>query len=137
MSKPRLTRRQQRWYDEVISCLKREPTREFSYYYWAWGPRFHDRIVHSWAWGAYCCAKKYGSRDVDLKKLQLIALKYGNAELLYRYAREIPSANVKRFQKALVETGDAHYMKIFLDNVPGANETYIKNMLLIMEVMDW
>jgi len=136
VGKPNLTRRQRRWYEEVISCLKEKPKCQFSYHYWSFYP--YSNIGSSWAWGAYCCAKKYGSRaGVDLKKLQLITLKYGDAEQLYRFARDIPSANVKRFQKALVEAGDYRLMKAFSDNIPGANQEYLKNLLIIMEVMDF
>ena len=136
MSKPRLTRRQRCWYSEVISCLKEKPRQVFSYYWYC--PRTKRAIEDSWAWGAYGCAKKYGSREgIDLKKLQLIVLKYGNADQLYKYARDIPSANVKRFQKALVEAGDHRLMKAFSDNIPGANQKYLQNLLIIMEVMDF
>lgn len=137
MSKPRMTRRQQRWYQSAISCLKNPPTQTFAYYDWVpWGR--HSRVGHSWAWGAYYCAKKYGSRaGVDLKKLQLITLRYGCAKQLYKYAKDIPGANIKRFQKAIVETGESKYVKMFMDNVPEANQAYLENILLVMEVMDW
>ncbi len=132
MSKPKLTRRQQHWYREVITCLKSSPTRDFSYCY---------RPIStndSWVWGAYYCAKEYGSRTgVDLKKLQLITLRYGNVKRLYKYAKNIPGANIKRFQKAIVEIGEYKYVKMFLDNVPGANRVYLNNILIIIEVMDF
>jgi hypothetical protein len=135
LSKPRMTRRQRRWYDEVISCLKNPPTQEFSQYFWA---PHNVRVQYSWAWGAYFCAKKYGSRaDIDLKKLQLITLRYGCAKQLYKYAKDIPGANIKRFQRAIVETGEYKYVKMFHDNVPGANQAYLENMLIVMEVMDF
>jgi hypothetical protein len=134
VSKPALTRRQRCWYDEVVSCLKEKNVRtQFSYHVFCRG----IGVRESWAWGAYYCAKKYGSRkDVDLKKLQLVALRHGSARQLYRYARDIPSANAKRFQTALVEIGDYHFMKTFSNNIPGANRKYLENLLIVMEVMD-
>lgn len=130
-----MTRRQRRWYQEVVSCLKRKPSQAFSYY---WYHPYHNAVGHSWAWGAYYCAKKWRSRKgVDVKKLQLITLKYGNAEQLYKFAKDIPEANVKRFQRAIVETGSYRFVKAFLDNVPNANQAYLENMLIIMEVMDF
>jgi len=67
----------------------------------------------------------------------LITLRYGCAEQLYKYAKNIPGANVKRFQKAIVEAGNYKYVKAFMENVPGANREYLQNLLIIVEVMDW
>jgi hypothetical protein len=132
--KAALTRRQRHVYLDIIRHVHKKPTYTCNHDIWV---QHKWQCNESWARAAYGFAKQWGGRKgVDLKKLQHIVLKYGGAPVLYRYARDVPSANIKRFQKAIIETEDFKYVQLFADNIPKADQKILGNVLIILEIFD-
>src|ERR1700735_2180333 len=85
------------------------------------------------AWAAFFFFKQFGTRkDVDFYQLQKIILK-GEPELIYRFAKEIPRANIRKCQIELLERGSPVILRTFAKNIPGARKEEIEAMCLIME----
>ena len=131
--KPALTRRLQRDYLQIIH-------RSHNAYHdmWIWWQHGNPGHQASVAWAAYYFAKRWHGRDIDMKRLQKIVLDWGTAECLYKYARDVPGVNLRRFAIAVAKSGNADVMKLFVKNIPGirdCDERFLTGMALINEVM--
>jgi len=122
VKKPALTRRLERHYRQILQS-------------WA-GVSYHA----SWrgetvAWAAFYFAKRWCGRDIDLKRLASIVLRAEDPECCYRFVREVPGANVKRFQRHVMLHGSAELMRRFAREVPGAHRDSLENMAIVAEIM--
>lgn len=135
MGKPRLTKRLQHLYNETIRG------RAGSWHYphpcaYDWGSRGGPSPARTSAWQAYLFAKEWHSRaGVDLKRLEGIVLRGGDAECVYRYVLDVPGASVRRAQRAVVACGAADVIRKFALNVPGADVQYLEAAIIVAEVM--
>lgn len=62
----------------------------------------------------YLVAKYFG---LSIEKLIDTIVASGNAEYIYKAAKEIPGANIEKLADAMIETGDAHYIYLFVKNI--------------------
>ena len=130
----RLTRRTYRKYQYILQAAADE--RELNYGELEWPPTGAGRRGSGLAWAAWGFAKRWHARrDVDVKKLQRIVLDWGSGECVYRFARDVPGANVKRCQAAVMEDGDPGVLRSFAANVPGAHSPSLEALAIIAEVM--
>lgn len=121
-SKPALTRRLFRRYQEILAGWQGHN------YNYSW-------VGDTWAWAAYGFAKRWHSRSIDLKRLATIVLHSDNPECCYRFARDVPGANVKRFQRQVMRHGNAELMRTFAREVPGAHKESLEQMAIVAEIM--
>ena len=128
----RLTRRQSRTYFGILESAAAERTDdEFD-----WPPTGMSRKGCPLAWAAYAFAKRWhGRKGVDLKKLQRIVLDWGSGECVYKFAMDVPGANVRRCQAVIMQDVEPEVMRLFAANVPGAYAPALENMALVAEVM--
>jgi hypothetical protein len=84
-------------------------------------------------WAAMKFASKWHSRDINLKKLQTLALRSKNADIAYNYAKRVPGANIKRLTEIVIRYGDAKEMRTFAMNIPGADKQLLENWAIIYE----
>lgn len=120
--KPALTRRLERHYRSILDG-------------WSgvnYGASWRGETL---AWAAFHFAKRWHSRDIDIKRLALIVIRSEDPECCYRFAREVPGANVKRFQWQILRCGSAELMRRFAREVPGAHADSLERMALVAEVM--
>ena len=130
--KARLTRRTYRKYQAILAADAQERSEEE----FDWPPAGWSRGGSSLAWAAWGFAKRWrGRKDVDLKRLQRIVLDWGTGECAYRFAMDVPGANVGRCQRAVMEDGDPETMRLFAANVPGAHAPSLEALALVAEVM--
>lgn len=128
----RLTRRQSYMYFGILASAAAERIDdEFD-----WPATGCGRNGCSLAWAAWAFAKKWhGRKGVDLKKLQRIVLDWGSGECVYRFAMDVPGANVKRCQAAVMKDVEPETMRLFAANVPGAYAPALEALALVVEVM--
>lgn len=131
----RLTKRLQHQYNSII----RRAASSWFYPHpyagdgWSRIPSNQDRQS---AWQAYLFAKEWGGRaGVDVKRLEGLVCKGGDAECAYRFCMEVRGASVKRLQQVVILNGDARTIRKFAKNVPGANVPFLEAVILIAEVM--
>lgn len=86
---------------------------------------------------AYAFAQKFGGRKgVDLSRLQNIVIRSNHPYWAYRYARDIPGANVWRLSLVVMKYGSADLMHHFAENIPGANRQRLEAAAIIQEVFE-
>jgi len=131
--KARLTKRLQSQYNQI---LQGNIPGHYEYGYgfgWPIGGAGSGAI----GWVAYLFAKEWSGREgVDLKKLQGIVLRSGDAECAWRFARDIPAANKRRLQTLVMQTGGANQMRKFAAHVPGADKQTLENLAIVSEIMN-
>lgn len=86
------------------------------------------------AWAAYYFAKRWNGRDIDMARLQNIVVRGGSAKCILAYARDVPGANVRKLQFALIERGTVVQLRDFA-KLPGANADALERMAIAREVM--
>jgi hypothetical protein len=124
-----LTRRQQAWYNRIMTR-----------HVWYGDVHFLTTTSHpeasALAWSAYAFAKRHrGRKDVDMGRLLRVALLGESSECLYKYAMDVPGANVRRIQARLLELADRRWLEIFAMNVPGADAGSIRAHLAVADVL--
>ena len=130
--KPKMTRRLKIQYEAVLNLDTP---------FWMWYPPSkkhvkHGKFDHDFGWGAWAFAKQWQCRrDVDIKKLQKIVIKFGNPYTIYAFARDVKEANINRLQKSIIYSGNPEVMRMFADNIPGANQSLLRSMADIAEIM--
>lgn len=87
------------------------------------------------AFAAYYFLKNYPSKQIDTKKLQSIILKSENPELIYKFAKNIKTSNIKRCQRTLIKIGSVKYLRLFAHNVPGCHKQYLLDLADVAEIM--
>jgi len=80
-------------------------------------------------------AREWGGRSgIDVKRLEGIVVRGPVPEVIARYAKEVPGANLRRITRAVVRTGDVRAMRV-LAGVPGVDRAYLENAIVVAEVM--
>jgi len=87
------------------------------------------------AFAAYYFLKSYPSKQIDIKRLQNIILKSENPELIYKFAKNVKTANVKRCQRTLIKIGSVKYLRLFAHNIPGCHRQYLLDLADVAEIM--
>jgi len=136
--KPRMTRKVERQYRKIINKdISVSRTIEYEL---PWG--YLSRRVYKWsllnrvAYAALLFCKQYhGYEGVDFSRIQNLVLLHGNFETLYRWAREIPLADIKKSQRAAAKCGTSSEIRKFAMNVPGCNREFLLSVALVKEVM--
>jgi hypothetical protein len=126
-SRPRLTKRLERRYQELLIGWTGLNSRWVDSRY-SWTGEYHG-------WAAFYFARQWRSRNIDLARLANIVLRSNDAELCYRYAREIPGASIRKFQRQVIRYGTAELMRRFSREVSGADKVYLEGMACIAEIM--
>jgi hypothetical protein len=130
--KARLTRRQSHRYFWILQAAAEERTDDK----YDWPEPGRGRRGSSLAWAAWDFTKRwYGRRGVDVEKLQRVVLDWGSGECIYRFAMDVPGANVRRCQAAVMEDAEPGVMRLFAANVPGAYAPSLEALALVAEVM--
>lgn len=136
MSKPKLTRRMMRRYQTILKhdafTIKQYMPLNGIIISLKSRTKLSDKYFIGLA--ALHFAKEWKSRDIDLKRLERIVAQSGDAKIMADFAINIPSANVKRLQKAVMKTLDPEGIRYFM-SVPGAHVESLRNFLVILEVM--
>ncbi len=137
MAKPGLTKKVKRQYYNILNKASEENC------FWP-----HPKAATGWynsrtpipnsvyAWQSYLFAKRWHSRaEVDIRRLENIVRESKDGECAYRFAKDVPGANMRKLQRAVVMAGDPEWIKKFARHVPGANAEYLESVLMIAEVM--
>ncbi len=128
--KARLSKRQRRLYLNILKAVKECDTKLDT---WAW----QSWAGHNTASCAYHFAKRWGGRkDVDIVKLQTAVCKFGSADIIYKFARDIPEANINRLQYEIIKQDDPFWIRVFADNIPGAKKEMLERIAFIAEIME-
>jgi hypothetical protein len=127
-SRPRLTKRLERRYRELLTGWTGLNSR--------WVDSRHPWAGEHLCWAAFHFADRWRSRDIDLARLANIVLRSNDAECCYRYAREIPGASVRKFQRQVIRYGTAELMRRFAREVPSADRAHLNGMADIAEIME-
>jgi hypothetical protein len=103
--KARLTRRQRHYYSQILrASAERKPRTGEMGELGCYPPCGFGRPGSSLAWAAWEFARQWGGRaDVDVGKLLRVVLTWGSGECVYRFARDVPGANVRRCQRAVMD----------------------------------
>lgn len=84
---------------------------------------------------AYYFATVWGGRDIDFARLQNIIVKSNYPKLIYKYARDVPGANIRKLQYAMLRTGNTLDLKKF-SRLPGVDTLLFEKAITIREVME-
>lgn len=126
----RLTKRLQREYFRILNGTAGVSFYPHPYAY-AWG----NRAKNISAWQAYLFAKEWRSRvGVDLRRLENMVARGTDPECAYRFARDVPGANVKQLQRTVVRCGDPDAIRRF-SLLSGADKPFLERLLIVAEVM--
>lgn len=106
------------------------------YFPWGWAGNGAGKVPFGNAWAAFFFAKQWGGRDgVDVHRLQSIVCRAQNPEAAYRWAREMPGANVRRLQKVVTSYGSLELIRAFAQNVRGADRKFLEGLCIVKEVL--
>ncbi len=141
LDKPRMSRRVRALYLSIFKGVGYK-----YYWHWSWGINSKkigpgNKVYGSMnddqknARAAFLFYKMYGGYDgVDFYKLQNIVCKHGIAATIYEWAREIPNANIKKCQKAIMERGTPSEMRLFAMNISGSHSDSLNSLATVAEV---
>ncbi|MFA5202894.1 MAG: hypothetical protein WC708_00560 [Lentisphaeria bacterium] len=127
------------------SCLSKRLQRQYQQVLLGQAESWFYPHPHAFGWGrhnsstaewqAYLFAKEWGNRiGVDLMRLQRIVIQSNDGECVYRYARDIDEANIRKLQRAVVRSGNPDAIRRF-SLLPKADKTWLERYLLIAEVL--
>lgn len=122
-SKPELTKKLKSRYKEILEGWDGK-----NYRWTIWDGEY-------WCWAAFRFAKQWHGRNIDLARLANIVLRSEDAECCYRYAREIPDAPIRKFQRQVIRYGTSELMRRFSREIPGADCAHLEGMACIADIM--
>ncbi len=125
---------------------KRNMSRRILRQYFAILNGYGDNSYHVWyrgnsavvanAWAALHFYKQFSRcSGIDFNRLQRIVILDGDANCVYRWAKEVKGANTRKCQVRMMEIGTPEQMRKFALNVSGAHLASIENLATIKEVL--
>lgn len=117
--KPKLTKRTYHWYQQILRGDDPDPWIPFRFY--------SNPPKNTMGRAAYNFARRWQSRDIDIKRLQRIVIESGDPIAAYEFAKNVKEANVRRLGEVIIGHGSAELMRAFADNVPGAKASRLRD----------
>lgn len=124
MGKCRMSRRIRRQYDKILDGTV------VDYY----GQLFYSSRQQNLSFWAFCFYKQHGKKHgIDFHRIQRIVL-LGSMDTVYRWAMEIPGANIRKCQAITITKGSSFHLRRFAMNVLGAYSKELEDMALVKDV---
>ena len=126
----RMTRRQRRLYLDILWAIKEK------------NKNFDNDTWHRWqgnglASSAYHFARRWGGRkDVHVGKLQNAVIRFGSGKIIFRFALNIPEANINRLQYAIINCDNPIWIRKFAKYIPNAKKEMLESVAMVAEIME-
>jgi hypothetical protein len=128
--------------------LTRRQLEEYNHILHGWGPDYYpfnsracywNRCYYSNqsanGWAALFFARRWKSRNINIRKLQQVVIASGDPRCAYEFARDVPEANIKKIQDMIVNSGNPEIIHKFAHDIKGADKQMLENALIIAEVL--